>query len=190
MGLTQDFQLSCECRVCFIFMTWDRIPVKIGSGNSNPPQKNPNHRAGHPLYFKVIIWCCCHHWAPFDDFVRVLEKEFLLHFRSQFWSVQRSKVGSLQIRTSALQRNSSSCKFPVKNSLETNSERSQEPNSPNRAQGWICDQTPSSGCAFGVGKKLPAPFYLPRPGWEGSLGWAGPSFNPRTQILPSGTPQK
>lgn len=83
-----------------------------------------------------IIWCF---WW-FCQGAGAREKEFLLHFRNQFWSVQRRKAGSLQIHTKTLPRSSSSCKFPVKNSLETNPELSQEPNSfPTPAQGWICD---------------------------------------------------
>lgn len=149
--------------------------------NSNP--KNNPHRAGHPLYFRVItgdylmflmIWWFC-------QGVGARGKEFLLHFRNQFWPGQRRKAGSLQIHTKALPRSSSSCKFPGKNSLETNPELSQEPNSsPNPAQGWICDpgsQTRLWMCIWGW-EETSSSLFPAKPGWTGSLGWAGPSFNP------------
>lgn len=46
---TKDLQLSCECKVYFIFMTceklYDRPPLKIGAGNSSA-EKNPTIKQG------------------------------------------------------------------------------------------------------------------------------------------------
>lgn len=126
--------------VFYIYDLWQNYSENISYSWKIVIQKKKTPQSRAPSLFQG------HHWALFDvfyDFVRVLEpeeKNFCFIFRNQFWPVQRRKAGSLQIHTKTLPRNSSSCKFPGKNNLETNPELSQEPNSsPTPAQGWICD---------------------------------------------------
>lgn len=191
-GLHKELQLSFECKVCFIFMTCDRIPVKIGTRNGNP--KNPNIEQGTLCISRSslgTIWCCCHRWALFDDFVSMFERGkrnfcFILGTTSaQCRGENLALYGATQILVKEPAPTANSPWRTVwkptlsylRNQILLQTQLRVE--FVTLQQGWVSDMT--LGVHLGLGRSFQLHFsslFLPRPGWEGSLGWASHSFNP------------